>query len=534
MALATCCYHVGEYEAGVRYCDELLENPQSMPWNIQQQILVNRQQCAEKIADSYSMPNEHLPKIKVFVAFRDFGPHLDNCIDGLLVQTGGPFEMVFLDLGSTRRSSQQIPIDDPRVRLLHRSEGENIWSFVASHCEDDDLVLLLNGGDWLISEDALARLQKCFADPACLVTYGQFQYADGAPGLACWIPGTDSERLLTDDWRCTYPLAVRGSLLKQVVRERPIAATSKALLSDPHDEGFSAEEHVALARKLLAAAGPAEVRFNADPICVYDSETKTQNSSVEVQSSGPSISNGTLPTISCLTVALDRLVLLKEAIHCYCRQTYPNKELIIVTNGDSRYRQAIGDYISWLGRNDIRLVCAGKAGEDLSALRNVSLDAARGTIMCQWNNGDLNHPQRLERQFEHLSAAKADGCCFTDQLRFFFRERLLYWSDWKNLIPDTLMTYRDKQYLFEQLAESGTVTPFQDAGFLNVSSHQGEDVFSQAQHQLIAVCSSRSVDFVREHESILRAALRHYRLPEPYTVATGDGPIMSIQNQVFV
>jgi len=555
MALATCCYHVGQYEAGLRYCDELLENPQSMPSNIYQQVIVNRQQCASRVPDSHSTSRKQWPKVKVFVAFHSSAHQLDNCIDRLLGQTCVPFEVVFLDLGSTPRSHHQIPTEDPRVTLLHHSEGEDIWSFVAERCDENDIVLLLNGNDWLISEEALAQLQQYFIDPACLVTYGQFQYGDGGAGLACWIPDIESERLLTDDWRCTYPLAVRGSLLKQVVREESIATIPKAPFANPHT-GFAPEEHVALARKLFAAAGSAGVRFNAEPICVYDSEWTSQNGSVQAHSGGPSVSNNSLPTISCLTVTSNRLVLLKEAIQCYCKQTYPNKELIVVTDGTPRYQQAIRNYIRWLGRDDIRLVCADKAGQTLGALRNLSLDAAKGTIVCQWDEDDLNHPQRLERQFEHLSAARADGCCLTDQLQFFFRERLLYWSDWRtnnvhgtrNLIPRTLMAYRHTQFryqettalaakgedsiLLEQIAETGTVTPFQDAGFLNIYSSHDRNVFSEAQQRLIAVYGSRSSDFLREHESILLDALRHYRLPEPYSVVTGDGPVMFIHNQV--
>jgi tetratricopeptide (TPR) repeat protein len=52
MALATCCYHVGQYETGMRYCDELLQDRESMPGNIYEQILINRQQCATKVAES--------------------------------------------------------------------------------------------------------------------------------------------------------------------------------------------------------------------------------------------------------------------------------------------------------------------------------------------------------------------------------------------------------------------------------------------------------------------------------------------------
>gem|GEM_PF-264074 len=552
MALATCCYHVGQYEAGLRYCDELLGDPRSMPWNTYEQLFLNRQQCAAKLAEIHSTSGNQWPKVKVFVAFRNLGPHLDSSIERLLGQTGVPFEIVFLDLGSVPGSQQQIPTEDPRVRLVHCPDGENIWSLVAGHCDENDIVLLLNGSDWLISEDALAKLQRYFLDPGCLVMYGQFQYADGAPGLARSFTDVETERVLTDDWRCTYPLAVRGSLLQQVVREEPIVPISPAPFADSSGEGFSAEEHVALARRLFAAAGSAGVRFNGVPICVYESEPLSQNGSAPVQSRAPAISQHALPKISCLTVTLNRLVLLKEAIQCYCQQTYPNKELIIVTDGTTRYRQAIDDYVRWLGRDDIRLVCVDEAGQTLGALRNVSLDAVTGNLVCQWDDDDLNHPQRLKRQFEQLSAAKANACCFTDQLQFFFRDRMLYWSNWQNgaepgtqhMIPGTLMTYFNPRFrypettelaaigadsaMLDQVAAAGTVTPFQGAGFLNIYSYHGRNVFSEAHHRRIAVYGSRSADFVREHESILREALGHYRLPEPYCVATGEGPVIVI------
>jgi len=52
MALATCCYHIGQYEAGRRYCDELLQDRQSMPVNIYEQIVINRSSVPPKSRNS--------------------------------------------------------------------------------------------------------------------------------------------------------------------------------------------------------------------------------------------------------------------------------------------------------------------------------------------------------------------------------------------------------------------------------------------------------------------------------------------------
>src|SRR6185503_19220745 len=130
MALATCCYQLGQYEAGRQYCDELLQDRRIMPQNFCEQILINRQECATKVAEVYAQSGASQPKLKVFIPFRNPGHQLDSCVEGLLDQTCVPFEMVFIDLGATDGSDQKIPVEDPRVTLVRRSETENIWSLV--------------------------------------------------------------------------------------------------------------------------------------------------------------------------------------------------------------------------------------------------------------------------------------------------------------------------------------------------------------------------------------------------------------------
>jgi len=65
-----------------------------------------------------------------------------------------------------------------------------------------------------------------------------------------------------------------------------------------------------------------------------------------------------LPLISCLTLSENRLVYLKEAIRCYCDQTYPQCEMVIVSRGTPFYLAAIERYLDTLGRDDIRLIAA--------------------------------------------------------------------------------------------------------------------------------------------------------------------------------
>ena len=107
------------------------------------------------------------------------------------------------------------------------------------------------------------------------------------------------------------------------------------------------------------------------------------------------------------------------AIECYRRQTWPHRELIIVSAvPDSR----LADYVATLGDPTVRFVSADPA--PLGALRNVRVEAARGALLCQWDDDDLYHPQRLEFQHEQLAAAAAH----------FLRRLVVWWPAQRRLV----------------------------------------------------------------------------------------------------
>ncbi|MGI9570306.1 MAG: hypothetical protein ACR2PH_11345, partial [Desulfobulbia bacterium] len=49
----------------------------------------------------------------------------------------------------------------------------------------------------------------------------------------------------------------------------------------------------------------------------------------------------TLPKISCVTVTTGRVNLIPIALHCFASQTYANKELVVLSQGDKEANQKI-------------------------------------------------------------------------------------------------------------------------------------------------------------------------------------------------
>lgn len=248
------------------------------------------------------------------------------------------------------------------------------------------------------------------------------------------------------------------------------------------------------------------------------------------------------PKISCLTVTGNRLVMLKEAIDCYCRQTYPNREMVIVAGGDD-YCRRIQNYVKSLGRGDIRLVSGAARESSLGELRNLSLEAARGEVFCQWDDDDLSHPERLSKQWERMREARSGACFFSDHLQFFVARRELFWVDWTlpgnlpaghELVPGTVMAFASAAVRYPAAGIDATigednafrdlilskmeVTSLQTHGYLYLYRFHGRNTTTERHHRRLAGFGCREVEYLNRQKAVLAESLLHYPLPRPFRI----------------
>jgi glycosyltransferase involved in cell wall biosynthesis len=125
---------------------------------------------------------------------------------------------------------------------------------------------------------------------------------------------------------------------------------------------------------------------------------------------------GRAPRISCLMVTRKRAAMARRAIRCFQEQTYPEKELVILDDDDD---DTLESYVAQLEDPRIVFTRLPSDGAPLGDLRNRAVDLARGSLICQWDDDDLSHRQRLERQTAALQTHGADAC-------FLARHRLLW------------------------------------------------------------------------------------------------------------
>jgi glycosyltransferase involved in cell wall biosynthesis len=135
-----------------------------------------------------------------------------------------------------------------------------------------------------------------------------------------------------------------------------------------------------------------------------------------------------IPKISCVMVTCGRIDRVSHAIRSWCKQTYPKRELIILSQGGAEVNRHIDEMIKFQV-GEIHFVEA-PARLSLGAMRNASIELSTGDVICQWDDDDLYSSKRLMTQYKAMLAEDAIASLYTQFLKFFEPTRKLYWTDW--------------------------------------------------------------------------------------------------------
>ena len=256
--------------------------------------------------------------------------------------------------------------------------------------------------------------------------------------------------------------------------------------------------------------------------------------------------------VSCLMVALpspQRFAFLKRSIAAYCAQTHPTRELVIVLDeGPADAKAAIHCHVASLGRDDVRVVEAPRA-MSLGALRNLSRASARGAVHCQWDDDDLHHPERVERQLAALTSSGAQAVCLQEVMLFLAASRELYWTNWRaaepTVMPATVTCLASAPIRYPetgptsrlgedtdvalQLLRLGALHPITDAPHLLVYVGHGANTWGDAFHPMLAARLGLSQGLLLRREAKIRDRLRGLDFgPGPVTVRGPNGAAFTL------
>jgi glycosyltransferase involved in cell wall biosynthesis len=162
------------------------------------------------------------------------------------------------------------------------------------------------------------------------------------------------------------------------------------------------------------------------------------------------IAKNDIPRVSCLMVTGDRKFLSRRAIQCFINQTYQNKELVIVDDGEEDYT----DLLSRIPKDEYKYIKIKKCPNTvLGSLRNLTLDAASGDYLVQWDDDDWYHPDRIKIQATYLDKGY-DACSLSATLVHICDEtsvNMPFIGTLKNGVPGSIMHRNDRHIRYPAL-----------------------------------------------------------------------------------
>lgn len=233
--------------------------------------------------------------------------------------------------------------------------------------------------------------------------------------------------------------------------------------------------------------------------------------------------------ISCLTITQPgREQLLADCLHCFAHQSFEARELVIIHDGGDNFHDVILRLVAQYPRLQIR-VSKITSGHSLGYLRNQSIALAQYDIVCQWDDDDLYHPDRLNHQYEELRSSGADFCFLGDQLHYFSNEEYFFWDDWAsekfpgNLIQGSLMgrkkligDYPDKargedtELVYGLVRQGRKLHRITDCAWLYIYTYHGDNAWEASHHKAISqIKRLRRID-LEEKIALLEKKLTAY------------------------
>ncbi len=141
---------------------------------------------------------EHTPAFVITTASYNNEKWALNYLQAAFSQKYKNFRVMYYDDASTDKTLElvttfvkQHKLED-KITISHNTKRlgphENYFNMIHS-CRDDEIILIVDGDDWLYDENVLTRLASVYSDPNVWITYGQYkEYPTGILGCCQQIP----------------------------------------------------------------------------------------------------------------------------------------------------------------------------------------------------------------------------------------------------------------------------------------------------------------------------------------------------------
>lgn len=199
--------------------------------------------------------------------------YIKRCIESVKIQSVKNFKMIITDDLSTDNSIEIVKeniSNDSRFILIENTNkmyqpGNYYQISKLDFINDEDILVTLDGDDWLPDEHVLKRIEDYY-EGGCLMSFGQFIQFEGnekyTPGFTR-MP--DFNNLRDSDWVTSHLRTFKAKVFRGI---------DESDLKAPNGNFWEVTGDQAIIYPMIEMCGPENVHFTQDINYVYNTENE--------------------------------------------------------------------------------------------------------------------------------------------------------------------------------------------------------------------------------------------------------------------
>ena len=221
--------------------------------------------------------------IKIITPFYNPGEFLETCVNTLMSQKYDNFKVLFVDDCSTDGSFDKLPHDNEKAVVIknetRKTALENIHDAIVNHCEPDDIVVLVDGDDWLPNKNVLSYINDFYNQNDCWIMYGQANWTDGRRGFASAYSAEEFKNIRKSPFRVSHLRTFRAGLYQKIKEQD----SEFSCMKDSSGGFYKMTYDVAIMFPILEMAGVEKVAFNDTILYIYNRNNPISDDKVNQQ-----------------------------------------------------------------------------------------------------------------------------------------------------------------------------------------------------------------------------------------------------------
>lgn len=206
--------------------------------------------------------------IKVLVPVYNAEDYIEKCINSLLSQNFNNYEIIITDDCSTDSTySKILKYENNKNICIKKNEKRigsalhNIVFMIKNFTQKNDIIVLVDGDDWLYNDDVLSKINEIYMDKNIWMTYGQFIPASNSYGKYCKKITDVKKYRKSEEWLASHLRTFRRELFLKINEED---------LKDEDDEYYTVAWDCAFIYPMLEMCGNSKYYFIDDILYVYN------------------------------------------------------------------------------------------------------------------------------------------------------------------------------------------------------------------------------------------------------------------------